>query len=80
MKTVCMAFYKFARDLSWPLAWSALKNLLQWIGLLALIAYFGSAKILLAVPSILFLAALWLLLYKFEYGWRWRRTFGRQEG
>ena len=68
----------FLRDLSWPLAWSAAKRLSSLLGVLALVAWFGSLHYLLVAPSILFLLACWFLLYKIEYGVRVRRTFGRE--
>ena len=77
MRRLPIALIHFLRDLSWPLAWSAAKRLSSLLGVLALVAWFGSLHYLLVAPSILFLLACWFLLYKIEYGVRVRRTFGR---
>jgi len=73
---VLRAILEFFRAISWPIAWNAARRACSWIGLLALIGYFGSLHYYLIAPSILFLGSLWFLLYKMEYGWRSRRTFG----
>jgi hypothetical protein len=69
---------EFLRGISWPIAWSAAKRLASILGVIGLIAWFGSLHYYLILPSILFLSVLWFLLYKIEYGWRSRRTFGEQ--
>jgi hypothetical protein len=71
-----MKLREFFRSVSWPLAWLAAKRLSSFIGVLAVIGYFGSLHYLLIVPSVLFLLAGWFLLYKIEHSWRSRRTFG----
>jgi hypothetical protein len=76
--TVIKTILEFLRSVSWPIAWNAAKRLSSWLGVLSLIAWFGSLHYYLIAPSILFLASLWFLLYKLEYGWRSRRTFGER--
>lgn len=75
MKTI-RAVLAFIRAISWPIAWNAAKRASSWVGVIALIAWFGSLHFYLIAPSILFLGTLWFLLYKLEFGWRTRRTFG----
>lgn len=58
---------------SWTLARHAFWNMLTFIGCIALIAYFASLHFYLILPTILFLAIIFTMLYKFEQGFRARR-------
>lgn len=68
----------FFHAISWPIALHAAQNLLLSIGIMALVGFIGTMHYYLAVPSAIFLLFGWWLLYKIEYGWRARRTFGRE--
>jgi hypothetical protein len=69
---------EFFRDISWPIAWHAASNLLLCLGAIALFSYVATMHYYLIVPSLLFLVFGWFLLYKIEYGWRYRRTLGKE--
>ena len=78
MKTLFKSVLTFCQELSIPIAWNSAKRLSSFFGLIGVIAWFGSLHFYLIVPSILFIGIAWVLLYKIEYGWRSRRTFGRE--
>lgn len=59
--------------MNWPIAWNATHNLIICIGVIALFSFIVTLKLFFLVTSLLFLAALWYLLYKIELGWRTRR-------
>ncbi len=68
----------FFQTISWEIAYHATINMLVSIGLMALVAYIATMHYYLILPTVLFLVFGWYLLYRIEYGYRSRRTFGEE--